>query len=92
MRPIGDWSLRGDKGAATSIIFNAELQTAIRKTGTGLGLWVTHDIVRQHGGMIEVTSGQNRLTTFNVTLLVDSPTLAGAGNGQPMRQEMVSST
>jgi len=46
-----------------------------RKTGTGLGLWVTQNIVQQHGGMIQVSS-DGRLTTFNVTLLIDSPTLA----------------
>ena len=46
-----------------------------RKKGTGLGLWVSQDIVRQHGGRIEVTSIQARGTTFNVILPVDSPTL-----------------
>jgi signal transduction histidine kinase len=50
-----------------------------RKKGTGLGLWVTHDIVRQHGGRIEVTSEKGRGTTFHIILLVDSPTLEEEG-------------
>jgi signal transduction histidine kinase len=36
---------------------------------------VTQDIVRQHGGRIEVSSDPGRGTVFSIVLQVDSPIL-----------------
>lgn len=64
---------RGIPESDISRIFEPFFST--RTKGTGLGLWVTQDIVRHHGGRIEVTSNEGEGTTFNVILPVDSPTL-----------------
>lgn len=39
--------------------------------GTGLGLAVSYDIIRKHGGDIEVTSKVNEGTTFTIKLPID---------------------
>jgi two-component system NtrC family sensor kinase len=54
-------------------IFEPFFSTRIK--GTGLGLWVTQDIIRHHGGRIEVSSEKGRGTTFQIILPLDSPAL-----------------
>src|SRR5436305_7990411 len=71
---------RGIPEADIARIFEPFFST--RTKGTGLGLWVTQDIVRHHGGRIEVTSDEGLGTTFNVILPVDSPTLSETDAGQ----------
>src|SRR2546423_703715 len=71
---------RGIPEADIARIFEPFFST--RMKGTGLGLWVTQDIVRHHGGRIEVTSDEGLGTTFNVILPVDSPTLSETDAGQ----------
>jgi PAS domain S-box-containing protein len=71
---------RGIGEADLARIFEPFFST--RAKGTGLGLWVTQDIVRHHGGRIEATSEEGRGTTFNVILPVDSPTLSETDAGK----------
>jgi len=42
-----------------------------KKGGTGLGLYITHDIVKRHGGTLRVTSEPGRGTTFTMELPVE---------------------
>jgi PAS domain S-box-containing protein len=72
---IGDTG-RGIGEADLARIFEPFFST--KKKGTGLGLWVSQDIVRHHGGRIEVASAEGRGTTFSIILPVDSPALTEA--------------
>ncbi len=42
-----------------------------KKGGTGLGLYITHDIVKRHGGALRVVSDPGRGTTFTIELPVE---------------------
>lgn len=44
-----------------------------KKRGTGLGLAVSHQLVRAHGGRIAVDSAPERATTFTIELPVGGP-------------------
>ncbi len=67
------WVEIGDNGAGISpehlpLIFEPFFTTKPSGRGTGLGLALARDIVRKHGGRIEVESQVGRGTTFRVTL------------------------
>lgn len=49
-------------------IFDPFFTTKKRTEGTGLGLWVVHNIVKKHKGVITVKSAPGEGSTFNVFL------------------------
>ena len=73
-------------------IFNPFFTTKPPDQGTGLGLALSSDIVRQHGGHIRVESEPGAFTEMIVTLPAEPPPLpdddatgdeAASGNGDP---------
>lgn len=48
---------------------------AARQSGLGLGLYISHSVVRLHGGRMEVRSAEDQGSTFTVTLPVISSRL-----------------
>jgi len=52
-------------------IFEPFYSTKVGNGGTGLGLSISYDIIRRHGGDVEVTSEPGRGTRFTVKLPLD---------------------
>ena len=41
--------------------------------GTGLGLFIVHELIARHGGTINVASVEGQGSTFTLTIPIDSP-------------------
>jgi signal transduction histidine kinase len=63
-----------------SKLFEPFFTTKPESKGTGLGLSVCHDIVKKHGGRIEVESALGRESLFTVFLPITGPPAGGEGN------------
>ena len=62
-------------------IFNPFFTTKPTNQGTGLGLSISSDIVRRHGGNIQVESEPGEFTEMIVTLPLEAPLEAAEPNG-----------
>ena len=58
----------GIKNNILKDIFKPFFTTKIQGKGIGLGLFIVHEIVKDHGGFIEAESSKELGTTFSVTL------------------------
>ncbi|HEX6465797.1 MAG TPA: PAS domain S-box protein [Terriglobales bacterium] len=66
--------------------------TTKQDVGTGLGLWITQELVQKHGGRIKVESktGANHGCCFSLLLPVNSATEAGPGKYPSATNDSVS--
>ena len=62
-------------------IFNPFFTTKPTDQGTGLGLSISSDIIRRHGGNIQVESEPGEFTEMIVTLPLEAPLEAAASTG-----------
>ncbi|MYL04767.1 MAG: HAMP domain-containing protein, partial [Acidimicrobiaceae bacterium] len=62
-------------------IFNPFFTTKPTDQGTGLGLSISSDIVRRHGGNIQVESEPGEFTEMIITLPMEAPAEASATDG-----------
>ena len=62
-------------------IFNPFFTTKPTDQGTGLGLSISSDIIRRHGGNIQVESEPGAFTEMIVTLPLEAPAEAAESNG-----------
>ena len=62
-------------------IFNPFFTTKPTNQGTGLGLSISSDIIRRHGGHIEVDSAPGEFTQMTITLPVEPPEEANQNAG-----------
>ena len=62
-------------------IFNPFFTTKPTDQGTGLGLSISSDIIRRHGGNIQVESEPGAFTEMIVTLPLEAPPEAAESNG-----------
>ncbi|WP_181234678.1 PAS domain-containing sensor histidine kinase [Enhygromyxa salina] len=62
----------GISGDAIDRVFDPFFSTKARNEGTGLGLSVSHGIIREHRGELEVESKPGEYTRFHVNLRVDN--------------------
>ena len=72
--------LAGDIDKIFTKFYRAPNAQRVKADGTGLGLFITRNIIRQHGGEIGVESTLGRGTTFFFTLPTD-PTLIPKAEG-----------
>jgi two-component system cell cycle sensor histidine kinase/response regulator CckA len=76
-------------------IFDPFFTTKPAGVGTGLGLWVCHNIVSAYGGALDVSSEVGRGTTFRVVLpaaqpgAAQRPRPAASRDGRPRRRLLV---